>query len=226
MSGVRHCSAHWRHTAAQRLQCSIACFSHSSAQAIQISWQSGSNSLKNLEFREIYDAVRLQIAAQSMSSWIHVVILRTSFSSRHWLIQLLHVAAHATSISISEFSLRIFMIISIYFFFFLPPLLLRPAFFFGAFAPFFRASLKPMAIACLRLFTLPPLPPFPDLRVPRFFLRIALSTVLPAFFEYLAISNFDFVSENSKKNMPFKKSNWHKFLVNNERGLLCSTYLN
>ena len=37
-----------------------------------------------------------------------------------------------------------------------------------------------MAIACLRLFTLPPLPPWPDLSVPRFLRRMALATVLPA----------------------------------------------
>jgi hypothetical protein len=41
-----------------------------------------------------------------------------------------------------------------------------------------------MAIACFRLFTLPPLPPFPDLSVPRFRSRIALSTLLDAFGPY------------------------------------------
>lgn len=41
-----------------------------------------------------------------------------------------------------------------------------------------------MAIACLRLFTLPPFPPGPDFRVPRFLRRIALATVFPADFEY------------------------------------------
>lgn len=39
----------------------------------------------------------------------------------------------------------------------------RHHFFFGTFAPFLRASDKPIAIACLRLFTFPPLPPLPDL---------------------------------------------------------------
>lgn len=34
-----------------------------------------------------------------------------------------------------------------------------------------------MAIACLRLFTFPPLPPLPDLNVPCFLRFIALSTV-------------------------------------------------
>src|ERR1700740_3304167 len=55
----------------------------------------------------------------------------------------------------------------------------------GTLAPFLRASESPMAIACLRLLTLPPLPPRPDFRVPRFFLRIALATRLPAAFPYL-----------------------------------------
>ena len=54
------------------------------------------------------------------------------------------------------------------------------AFFFGTFAPFLRASESPMAMACLRLFTVPPLPPFPERSVPRFLLRIALATVLLA----------------------------------------------
>jgi hypothetical protein len=58
------------------------------------------------------------------------------------------------------------------------------AFFGGTFAPFFRASERPMAIACFRLFTVPPLPPFPDFRVPCCRLRIALSTDLPAAFPY------------------------------------------
>src|ERR1700685_2967722 len=34
-------------------------------------------------------------------------------------------------------------------------------FFFGTFLPFLRALARPMAMACLRLFTLPPLPPLP-----------------------------------------------------------------
>jgi hypothetical protein len=36
-----------------------------------------------------------------------------------------------------------------------------------------------MAIACFRLFTVPPLPLGPDLRVPLFFRRMALSTAFP-----------------------------------------------
>jgi hypothetical protein len=60
----------------------------------------------------------------------------------------------------------------------------QAAFFFGTFAPFFRASESPIAIACLRLFTLPPFPPLPERKVPFFFRRIALATVLPAAFPY------------------------------------------
>jgi hypothetical protein len=50
-------------------------------------------------------------------------------------------------------------------------------------APFFLASDKPIAIACLRLVTFLPL--LPDLRVPFFFRRIALSTRFDAAFPYL-----------------------------------------
>jgi hypothetical protein len=50
----------------------------------------------------------------------------------------------------------------------------------GTFAPFLRASLRPIAIACLRLRTRPP---EPERNVPRFRLRIALSTLDDAFFE-------------------------------------------
>jgi hypothetical protein len=42
-----------------------------------------------------------------------------------------------------------------------------------------------MAMACLRLFTRPPLPPLPERSVPRFLLRMALATVLPAPLLYL-----------------------------------------
>jgi hypothetical protein len=54
----------------------------------------------------------------------------------------------------------------------------------GTFAPFFRASESPIAMACLRLFTVPPLPPRPLLRVPFFRRRIALSTRFDADFPY------------------------------------------
>ena len=39
-------------------------------------------------------------------------------------------------------------------------------FFAGTLAPDLRASLRPIAMACLRLFTAPPLPPLPDLSSP------------------------------------------------------------
>lgn len=60
--------------------------------------------------------------------------------------------------------------------FFLPPVFFR-----GTFAPFFLASDNPMAIACLRLFTFLPLP---DLSVPFFLRRIALSTRFEAALPY------------------------------------------
>jgi hypothetical protein len=54
----------------------------------------------------------------------------------------------------------------------------------GTFAPFFLASLRPMAIACLRLFTRPPDPLF---NVPFLRRRIADFTVFEAAFPYFAI---------------------------------------
>ena len=54
----------------------------------------------------------------------------------------------------------------------------------GTFAPFFRASLRPMAIACLRLLTLRP---EPLLSVPFFRRRIADSTRFDADFPYFAM---------------------------------------
>jgi hypothetical protein len=66
-------------------------------------------------------------------------------------------------------------------------LIAQPDFFLGTFAPFFRASESPIAIACFRLCTFPPLPPFPDLKDPFFRRRIALLTDLPAVRPYLAI---------------------------------------
>src|SRR5687767_4054195 len=77
------------------------------------------------------------------------------------------------------------------YFFFLPLLFFlvaeREDFFFGTLAPAFRASLSPMAMACLRLFTLPPLPPFPERSLPRFRSCIASSILSWAFFEYFAM---------------------------------------
>src|SRR5207247_6478060 len=56
-------------------------------------------------------------------------------------------------------------------------------FFFGTFAPAFRASERPMAMACLRLVTF--LPERPLLSVPRFRSFIARSTFFEAFLLYL-----------------------------------------
>ena len=53
----------------------------------------------------------------------------------------------------------------------------------GTFAPFFRASLNPIAIACFRLFTVRP---DPLLSEPDFRRRIADSTRFDADFPYLA----------------------------------------
>jgi hypothetical protein len=57
----------------------------------------------------------------------------------------------------------------------------------GTFAPFLRASDNPIAIACLRLFTVRPEPPL--LRVPRFRRRIADSTVFEALLPYFAMTS-------------------------------------
>jgi hypothetical protein len=53
----------------------------------------------------------------------------------------------------------------------------------GTFAPFFRASERPIAIACLRLFTAPRRPR-PALSVPDLRRRIALATLLLAALPY------------------------------------------
>ena len=60
----------------------------------------------------------------------------------------------------------------------------------GTFAPFLRASERPIAIACFRLFTVPPFPPGPDLSVPRFLRRIALATFLLAARPYFRVPDF------------------------------------
>src|SRR5581483_7323154 len=62
--------------------------------------------------------------------------------------------------------------------------------FLGTLAPFFLASESPIAIACLRLFTFPPFPPFPDRNVPFFLRLMALATVLPAAFPYFLPEDF------------------------------------
>src|SRR5205085_2921004 len=62
----------------------------------------------------------------------------------------------------------------------------RPAFLRGTFAPFLRASDRPIAIACLRLLTFLPLRPLFSL--PRLRRRIADLTAFPAPLLYLAIA--------------------------------------
>lgn len=62
---------------------------------------------------------------------------------------------------------------------------LRPPRLRGTLAPARRASLKPMAIACLRLRTF--LPDRPERSVPRFRSRIARSTFFDAFLPYFAM---------------------------------------
>jgi hypothetical protein len=59
--------------------------------------------------------------------------------------------------------------------------------FAGTFFPFLRASESPIAIACLRLLTVPPLPPLPRFSLPFFRRSIARSTSEPALWEYLAM---------------------------------------
>src|ERR1051326_190535 len=59
-------------------------------------------------------------------------------------------------------------------------------FFFGTLAPDFRASDKPIAIACLRLFTF--LPERPLLSFPLFFSCIARSTFSDAFLPYFGMT--------------------------------------
>jgi hypothetical protein len=61
----------------------------------------------------------------------------------------------------------------------------RFAAFFGTLAPPFRASDKPIAIACFRLLTLRPERPLFSVPALRFF--IARSTLADAFLEYLAM---------------------------------------
>ena len=60
--------------------------------------------------------------------------------------------------------------------------------FLGTSAPFFRASLRPMAIACFRLRTVRPDPLF---SVPFFLRRMADFTRLPAAFPYLAMPSLN-----------------------------------
>jgi hypothetical protein len=58
----------------------------------------------------------------------------------------------------------------------------------ATFLPFLRASERPMAIACLRLFTVPPRPPLPLLSVPRLRRLMALFTSLDALLLVLRVA--------------------------------------
>jgi hypothetical protein len=80
-------------------------------------------------------------------------------------------------------------LLSLRFFFFLAACYLG---FLGTFAPFFRASERPIAIACFREVTLPPFPPLPDRSVPRFSRRMARSTLLLAASPYFLLEPFLF----------------------------------
>src|SRR2546421_1900149 len=66
-----------------------------------------------------------------------------------------------------------------------PPRLREPPFFLGTLPPARRASLRPIAIACLRLVTF--FPDRPDLSVPRLRSCMARFTFWPAFLPYFAI---------------------------------------
>jgi hypothetical protein len=59
----------------------------------------------------------------------------------------------------------------------------------GTLAPLLRASESPIAIACLRLLTLPPLPPLPERSFPCFARLTARSTLLLAALPYLAMAS-------------------------------------
>jgi hypothetical protein len=69
----------------------------------------------------------------------------------------------------------------------------RAVFFFGTVAPSRRASESPIAIACLRLFTLRPERPLRS--VPLLRSRIARPTFLDAFLEYLRAMEILLVAE-------------------------------
>src|SRR5580692_8342011 len=84
--------------------------------------------------------------------------------------------------------------------------------FFGTLAPFFRASESPIAIACSRLLTTPPLPPWPERSVPFFSRRTALSTDLPAAFPYFGL---DFFFELFLLAIDFLESKFQREVGNN-----------
>jgi hypothetical protein len=65
---------------------------------------------------------------------------------------------------------------------------LRQGFFLGTLAPFFLASERPIAMACLRLVTFFPLRPL--LSLPRFISCISVFTSLPALGLYFRLEDF------------------------------------
>jgi hypothetical protein len=71
----------------------------------------------------------------------------------------------------------------------------------GTFAPFSRASDSPIAIACLRLVTVPPCPALPRFSVPAFRRCIALLTDFPALRPYLRPPLARFVAMSSPGEM-------------------------
>ena len=95
-----HCSAHLRQASAQSWQCSASCFSHSAAQASQISAHSRHNSCAKREPRLMNAAAPKQASAQSRSSRMHSAILSTSGSPRHASAQCSHICAHLRQASI------------------------------------------------------------------------------------------------------------------------------
>jgi len=92
---------------------------------------------------------------------------------------------------------------------FLPPELFLPPRLRGTLAPFFLASESPIAIACLRLFTVLPL--LPDLSVPFLRRRIALSTRFDAALPYF-LPPEDFLAAitlaSSKRGSSFYPDRW------------------
>jgi hypothetical protein len=96
----RHASAHSRQDFAQAWQCAASCFSHSVAQASQISAQSSRARVANgLPLAMSSEASR-QIAEQSRSSRMHWRIILTSVSPRHSEAQWSQAEAHASHASI------------------------------------------------------------------------------------------------------------------------------
>jgi hypothetical protein len=114
---MRHCGkpiylAIFRHSSAQRLQacaqswqCWALCLAHSSPHALQISAHSLQMALAWALPRAIAAAASWQIAAQSISSAMHLVIAFTSSSARHEAAQWLQAVAHSLHASMHDSNL-------------------------------------------------------------------------------------------------------------------------